>query len=63
MAAAIDTSLQTSAPTRGHLPGVNERQPQDLEECLVPGGAFGALDEARDAAAIRFIGMTSHNRT
>jgi predicted aldo/keto reductase-like oxidoreductase len=36
-------------------------QPQDLEECLGPGGALEALDEAREAGKIRFIGMTSHN--
>lgn len=62
MAAAIDTSLRTLRTDYLDIYQCHElHQPQDLEECLAPGGAFEALDEARQAGKIRFIGMTSHN--
>lgn len=62
MAAAIDTSLKTLRTDYIDIYQCHElHQPEDLEECLAPGGAFEALDEARDAGKIRFIGMTSHN--
>ena len=62
MAAAIDTSLQTLGTDYVDIYQCHElHQPQDLEECLAPGGALEALDEAREAGKIRFIGMTSHN--
>lgn len=62
MAAAIDTSLQTLRTDYVDIYQCHElHQPQDLEECLAPEGAFEALDEARDAGKIRFVGMTSHN--
>ena len=62
MAPAIDTSLQTLGTDYLDVYQCHElHQPQDLDECLAPGGAFEALDEARDAGKVRFIGMTSHN--
>lgn len=62
MAAAIDTSLNTLGTDYIDIYQCHElHQPQDLDECLAPGGAFEALDEARDAGKVRFIGMTGHN--
>ena len=62
MAAAVDTSLQTLGTEYLDVYQCHElHQAEDLEECLAPGGAFEALDEARDAGKIRFVGMTSHN--
>lgn len=62
MAAAVDTSLQTLGTDYIDIYQCHElHQPEDLDECLAPGGAFEALDEARDAGTVRFIGMTSHN--
>ena len=62
MAAAIDTSLETLGTDYIDIYKCHElHQQEDLEECLAPGGAFEALDEARDAGKVRFIGMTSHN--
>ncbi len=62
MAEAIDTSLQTLGTDYIDVYQCHElHQPQDLDECLAPGGAFEALDEARDAGKIRFIGITGHN--
>ncbi|NLO08156.1 MAG: aldo/keto reductase [candidate division WS1 bacterium] len=62
MAAAIETSLQTLGTDYVDIYQCHElHQMTDLDECLAPGGAFEALDEARDAGKIRFIGMTSHN--
>ncbi len=62
MAEAIDTSLETLGTDYVDIYQCHElHQPEDLDECLAPGGAFEALDEARDAGKIRFVGMTSHN--
>ncbi len=62
MAAAIDTSLNTLGTDYIDIYQCHElHQPQDLDECLAPGGAFEALDEARDAGKVRFVGMTGHN--
>ncbi|MEA3403214.1 MAG: aldo/keto reductase [Armatimonadota bacterium] len=62
MAEAIDTSLRTLRTDYIDIYQCHElHQPEDLHECLAPGGAFEALDEAREAGKVRFIGMTSHN--
>ena len=62
MAEAVDTSLRTLGTDYIDIYMCHElHQMSDLDECLAPGGAFEALDEARDAGKIGFIGMTSHN--
>lgn len=62
MAEAVDASLQMLGTDYLDIYQCHElHQQQDLDECLAPGGAFEALDEARDAGKVRFIGMTSHN--
>lgn len=62
MAEAIDTSLRTLGTDYIDLYQCHElHQMKDLEECLAPGGAMEALQEARQAGKIGFIGMTGHN--
>jgi len=62
MAEAVDTSLRTLGTDYIDIYQCHElHQMSDLEECLAPGGAMEALDEARDAGKIRFIGITGHN--
>jgi len=39
----------------------NLYKPEMLEQILAPGGAYGALDKARDQGKVRHLGFSSHN--
>ena len=61
-AAHLDLSLERLRTDRIDLFQLhNVSNPETLEQVLAPGGAYEALDLARRAGKIRFIGISSHN--
>jgi aryl-alcohol dehydrogenase-like predicted oxidoreductase len=61
--AVLDDSLQRLRTTSLDLWQLHDVQTQtDLKRIFGPRGAIHALDEAREAGAIRFTGLTGHHR-
>lgn len=58
----IDLSLQRLQTDRIDIYQLHDVSNEDaLQQVLGPGGAYEALDKARDRGKIRFIGISSHN--
>ena len=61
MAADIDISLKNLRTGYIDLYQVHNPNPAQLEQVIAPGGALGALLEARTAGKIGHIGLTAHS--